>query len=520
MPIIAISGIGLWILTDHKVNPRTRTLAYSLPMVALGMTLFAQHVSKSEDIDQNVNVVLITIDTLRADYLACYGNATIQTPHIDALANGGALFENAIVSMPLTNPSHTSILTGLYPGNHHVVRNEPIRLGNQFHTLADVLMESGYKTAGFVSGYPLSKKISTIGERFELFDDDRSNLPPIPAQVFENTLTKNLKFVSQDRLGTYRLKSSFERNAKQTITPVKQWLNLNAQSTFFMWVHLYDPHEDYGPPAPFDKLYDPDYSGSVDGGWEALSIEEREQILTNSEDMNHMKALYAGEVSYVDEQVGDLLSELGRHGLSDRTLVVFTADHGECFTEHGVYFAHSECLSDASIKVPLIFRFPGGEHAGLRISKSVEVIDVFPTILDYLGLAVPNEIDGQIILDDIRNGSSVSSESPAVTAIFEGGNPTGIRGLSIRSDRYKYIWRSAFWAHLILLPETEAFYDLVNDPGETLNLIGQESGSEPVDKYRKMAMDYKEQWSSLRSSKDTKISQRDMEALRSLGYIK
>ena len=519
VPLIVMSGFGLWMLSGHRNNPRIRILSVCLPLLALCMSLLAQQPSKNDPIEPNVNVVLITIDTLRADHLESYGNDEIQTPNLDALAKSGTVFENSIVPMPLTNPSHTSLLTGLYPGNHGVVNNRPISMDAQHHTLAEVLLDRGYKTAGFISGFPLRKQVSRLAEHFEVFEDNLSNSTEVPGPVLENSLTINAKFIFQGRMGLWRLGFGIERQAEKTVVLLKKWLNLNAQSTFFLWVHLFDPHENYSPPAPFDQMYDTEYSGPADGNWEALSIEQREKILANDDDLEHMKALYAGEVSYVDLQVGKILAELDRLGLSEQTLVVFTSDHGECFTEYNVYFGHSECLAEASIKVPLIIRFPENRYAGIRITKMVETVDIYPTILDYLAFDLPNEIDGTSFLNGLQNGSKIANEKFAVTTIYEFGSGSGRRGISIRSSRYKYVWYSAFWAHLVYIPETEAFYDLANDPDENKNLVTDQSQLEFIESFRQRMGDYRDKWLQLRSSSETEMSLHDMKALRALGYI-
>jgi|GEM_PF-2275966 len=149
----------------------------------------------------------------------------------------------------------------------------------------------------------------------------------------------------------------------------------------------------------------------------------------------------------------------------------------------------------------------------------VETVDVFPTILDYLAFDLPNDVDGQSMLQDTHNESSIANDRFAVTTIYEKGSGSGRRGISIRSDRHKYVWYSAFWAHLVYIPETEAFYDLANDPDENQNLIADPSQLELIESFRQQAGDYRDSWSRLRSSTETEMSSQDMEALRALGYI-
>jgi arylsulfatase A-like enzyme len=516
-PVVLIPAARLWFLLRKDKHRWRQVLAYATSLLGLGLMLIARTPAIEANAPATPNLVLITIDTLRADYLGSYGNSFINTPRIDSLAEQGVLFENVIAPMPLTNPSHTSILTGLYPANHGVISNKPIPMASHVQSLPEILSTYGYKNAAFVSGYPLGKEIAALRDDFEVYGDDRSLYPKIPAAAHRNTLTRNIKTLLRGWFGTNRLGTGFSRAAGQTINVVEDWLDLNWQSRFFLWVHLYDPHEAYIPPPPYDRMYDPDYAGPVNGRWEALSREEQERILENPDDIEHMKALYAGEVSYVDEQVGHLLDELEKHGLTDQTLVVFTADHGECLTEHNVYFGHSACLSDAALKVPLIIRFPDGEGSKSRVPGLMELTDVFPTILEYLEIPVPDGVDGKSSMGTLRGPSHGADEVIAISAIFEDTVASGKRAISVRTQDYKYIWNSVFWADMILIPESEEFYDLANDPQETINLYTH--NNEKAASYRKIAAQYLDEWSSLRSAKEVEISQQDVEALRSLGYI-
>jgi arylsulfatase A-like enzyme len=517
-PVVLVPAARLWFLLRKDTRRWRQLLVYALPLLGLGMMLMARTPSTGESAPATPNLVIITIDTLRADYLGSYGNTTINTPAIDGLAGQGVLFENVIAPMPLTNPSHTSIMTGLYPASHGVLSNKPIPMASHVLSLPEILSRFGYKTAAFVSGYPLGKEIAALRDDFEVYEDDLSLHPKIPAAVHKSTLTRNIKTLLRGELGTSRLASGFSRKAEQTMNAVADWLDLNSQSRFLLWVHLYDPHEIYNPPAPYDRMYDPDYVGPVTGRWEALSLEERELLLANPDDVEHMKALYAGEVSYVDEQVGWLLAQLERHGLTDQTLVVFTADHGECLTEHNIYFGHSACLADAALKVPMIVRFPDGRGSDTRITGLMELTDIFPTLLEYLEMPVPDGLDGRSVMGSLGGDEPHDTdERVAISAIFEGEVAGGKRAIAVRTQDYKYIWNSAFWADMILIPESEEFYDLASDPQETQNLYSH--SDETAASYRKIADKYRDEWSALRSAKKVEISEQEMEALRALGYI-
>lgn len=224
------------------------------------------------------NVLLVTIDTLRADRLGCYGYAGAATPVLDALAARGVRFATAIAHVPLTTPSHASILTGLTPLRHGVRDNGDFVLPDRIPTLAEAFHDAGYRTAAFVSGFPLDRRFG-LARGFDTYDD---HLPH-----------------GEDR----RRSAYVERPADQTTAAVRSWLEGGTPSPWFLWVHYFDPHSPYEPP--------PDFAARFAG------------------------RPYDGEVAFVDAQIGVLLALLEAKGLAPRTRVLVTADHGESLGEHG-----------------------------------------------------------------------------------------------------------------------------------------------------------------------------------------
>lgn len=456
------------------------------------------------------NVLLISVDTLRADHLGCYGSPGVHTPRLDGLAGAGVLFEQAVSPMPITYPTHTTMLTGLYPAHHGVTLNRRQRLASEVVTLPERLEHHGYRTAAFVGGWALQRSLSRLEGRFQLYDDDFSPWAAVPDAVLRTGLAK-LLLPAQRRVWS-------ERPADRTVDAARSWLSRNGDDPFFLFVHLYDPHGPYHPPAPFDTMYDPDYDGPTDGDWYALSSAEREAILARRQDVEHMKALYAGEVSFVDREVGRLLDVLDRFGLNERTLVIFTSDHGESLTEHDYYFDHSVCLYEPSLRVPLIMRFPHGTGAGTRVSTLVGLTDLVPTVLEQLGLGAVAGLDGRSLLPLVAGESQQNGKPPlVVSALFRGEIHGDKSLLSLRSETHKYIRTSAWWGDLRRIPPSEELYDLVEDPGETQDLL--DNHPELAKRYRQLAEPYWRNWLADRKPRALEMSKEDLEVLRSLGYL-
>ena len=286
------------------------------------------------------NVLLVTIDTLRADHVGCYGRAQALTPTLDGLAARGVRFATAVAHVPLTGPSHASILTGLSPLGHGFRDNGGFVLPAQVRTTAEDFGKAGYRTAAFVSGFPLNRRFG-FDRGFETYDDHlpRGNDPRRALHV--------------------------ERFADATTDAVLRWLAEPDPSPgrrpFFLWVHYYDPHAPYEPPQDFAARF--------------------------------AAEPYDGEIAFVDAQLARLLRKLEEKGEMARTLLLATADHGESLGEHGEV-SHGLFVYDATLKVPFIVAGPG--IAAGRVAPTVaRGIDVLPTLLDYAGLELPPEIEGR-----------------------------------------------------------------------------------------------------------------------------
>ena len=290
-----------------------------------------------------LNVLLITLDTTRADHLGCYGYEAIETPNIDRLAAEGTLYERCYTPVPITLPSHLSILTGTYPVYHGVHENAGFYVAPELDTLPEILKRRGYDTAAFVGAFPLDSQTG-LDQGFDLYDDN------YPSSLEEGKHPSLRGFFD-------------ERPAAEVVRPAMAWLDQRGAAPFFLWTHFFDPHQPQIPPSPYRERY--------------------------------ASVLYDGEIASVDEAIGRLIERLEERGFLDRTLIVLTADHGEGLGEHGE-LTHALLLYSQTIRVPLIVRDPGGP-AGERVAAPVATVDILPTILDRLGLEVPAAVQGDLL---------------------------------------------------------------------------------------------------------------------------
>ncbi len=369
--------------------------------------------------ERRANVLIVTFDTTRADHIGVFGNDRVATPAVDGLAAEGVAFTNAHASIPLTLPSHTTILTGLYPTGHGIRDNGLFILSDEVVTLAERLKEVGYATAASISGFPLVERFN-LDQGFDFYDDD-------------------LRRQDEDFLGRRPRRPSLyfeERQAGRTNEAILPWLAEHASQPFFAWVHYYDPHRPWNAPAPYDELYADDP--------------------------------YLAEIAYTDEALGQLLDKLRELGVYDDTLVVMTADHGEGLGEHNES-THSLLNYETTLRVPMVIRPPGGMEP-LRTADLVAGVDVTPTVLDALGLEVPESLHGHSLAGYLSGGPGV----PANRQFYA----------ETLSPRLSHGWgelRSLYQGDLkyVYGPRPE-LYDLGADPNELddLNAARQADASE------------------------------------------
>jgi arylsulfatase A-like enzyme/tetratricopeptide (TPR) repeat protein len=302
--------------------------------------------------DEKLNVLLITLDTTRADRLGCYGYAKAKTPNLDALAQNGILFANAYAQVPLTLPSHCSIMTGLYPLAHNVHNNGGYALAPDKVTLAKILKDKGFKTAAFVASFSVDSRTG-LDQGFDVYDDNFQEGGPFKAL-------------------------NSERKAEQVYAVFSPWLDKLKDEQFFCWIHFFDPHLPYNPPSPY-----------------------REQFADRP---------YDGEVAYMDYIIGLVMREIKDRNLIGRTLVVVAGDHGEAFGEKGEA-GHGVFLYDMALRVPLLFYAEGHLPAQRTIAARVRLIDVMPTVLDLLDKPAQAGVEGTSLIPFILNKNKKDLDS-------------------------------------------------------------------------------------------------------------
>lgn len=376
------------------------------------------------------NVILITISTIRADHVSCFGYQRDTTPNFDKFSKSNTLFLNAFATSSWAMPTHGSIFTSLFPSVHGATGINK-RLTDKCDTLAEVLAANGYYCAGFCCNPRLSAS-SGFAQGFDIYDD-------YSVETIVNSLASG---------GNHRFDINKRRTNDLINDAAIRWLQNNIHKPFFMFVHYYDNHWDYLPPEPYDKLYDGDYQGAIDGTDVA-----REPLFSNppgEDDVEHIIALYDGEVKQTDNDLGEMLSFLEKRGLMANSIVVVMGDHGEQFYEHGHTSHHG--TYDELIHVPLAISVPTIEVKEHVIGSLVSQVDILPTILDFLQIPLPEDCQGESLKPLIEGNTEVAHEF--VYAEYAGGAVH--ESHAVRSARYKYIEQ-----------EGEPFmYDLLNDPSE------------------------------------------------------
>jgi choline-sulfatase len=393
------------------------------------------------------NIFLITIDTLRADHLHCYGYQPIETPALDSLAKDGVRFSQAFTPSPITNTSHTSILTGLLPSSHGVT-DFAVALAPTRPTWAELLKKNGYHTAAFIGAVILDSKTLAPGldRGFDFYD----NFPQHP----------------QTRARWGRV----ERRGMDVAQRAENWLTAHPAGPHFIWVHLYDPHDPYEPPAPYSEKY--------------------------------KNRLYDGEIAYADSALGNFISYLKRAHWYESAVMVVVGDHGEGLGEHHEE-THGIFLYDSTTHVPLILKLPSHRAAGEVVQSQVRTTDILPTILDLLRIPAPAHLDGQSLEPYVNATTSADR-----TAFAETDYPLRFGWAPLRSVR-------AEGFKFIEAPKPE-LYDLDIDPGELEN--NYQPWNATVQKDRALLAELRAKIPPPSPSEGT-VGQGTIDELKALGYL-
>jgi arylsulfatase A-like enzyme len=339
--------------------------------------------------ERRPNVVLVSIDSLRPDRLGCYGHRKPTSPAIDALAERGVRFGTAVSTTSWTLPAHAALFTGLYDATHGAT-DVDLALSRDHATLAEALRAAGWRTVGFFGG-PFLDPAFGLDQGFERWVDCTTPLPPEDAR-------KPLR----EKLAASHEASHKDVTGPRTLEAVERWLGEEREpGPVFVFLHLWDVHYDYVPPREYVELFDPGYEGTLD----ATDLEDNQAIHAGmpARDLEHLLALYDGEIRFTDDVLAKILAALERERLLEGAIVVVTADHGEEFFEH-LGKGHQSTLYDEVVRVPLIICWPGELPAGRVVADQVRLVDLAPTLLALAGVAPLPAAQGRDLGPLLRGG--------------------------------------------------------------------------------------------------------------------
>ena len=426
----------------------------------------------------SLNVLLITLDTTRSDYVSPFGAEPRITPRLQELASRSCVFTNAVAETNITNPSHLSIMSGLRAIEHGVLSNR-VPMPESVDTLAEAMRRQGYRTAGFPAVRHIGPEVGWRG--FDLLASVEETVP-----AAENT----------DRAAA--------------------WLRDHGGDPFFLWVHYFDPHSLYQPPAEIAARF---YKGEPEAG-DGPPIGRREffdrlkaggaalrQWLGETRDPEFPRAMYAAEIHYADREIGRLLDGLEARGLADDTLVVVVADHGESLGEHGIFYSHLG-IYEQQLRIPLIVRVPGLKPS--RTEALVSVLDLAPTISELTGVRLRHRCSG-LSLVPLLEGEAGAAFAARTAFVHQNAHNYSV---AVREGPWKLIWPVAR-EHALLSSRPE-LYHLEDDPGERVDLAAKEPGR--VAALRR----HLEPWIELgevEPGTGLHLDDEALEQLRALGYL-
>ncbi len=430
-----------------------RMIAHTLALVLMLAIAASCSFMPRTTADANApNIVLIVVDALRADHMSAYGYKRQTTPFIDSfIAAQGVRFQHATTSAPWTFPSNAALLTGYSPtslGANWTMAEHS--LPAKFTTLAEYLHSAGYYTAGFVSAYYMGKQHG-ITQGFDYFDESLIARPR--SQPSGSDLTNQA--------------STWLQNT---------WVpQIKGKQPLFLFLYYYDPHTWYMPPSPYDTRFDSTYTGTLTGE----VYQDAQPVLSGAitptpRDIEHLIALYDGEIAYTDAQIQQMINTLQNNGALDNALIALTADHGEMFGEHGKW-THTSSLYEEVLRVPLLLRYPGVIPAGQVVDTPVQTMDLLPAVLEWTGVAVPEGLDA-VSLRGLALGQPASGSRPVYSEVEPLTDP----------NHPSYIWaprvplravRSGEWKLINQFTDGggQELYRLnSSSPYETTNLVGNE----------------------------------------------
>ncbi len=381
---------------------------------------------------RDINVVLISIDTLRADHLGCYGYGPPTSPNVDRWSREAVVFEHAFSQAPSTLPSHASIFTSMLPSHHGALYSVGRPLPDRATTMAELLQAQGYETAGFHGAGQVSDEFG-MGQGFDQYVAVQGR--------FRNVVEEAVK-----------------------------WLDQRSAAPFFLFLHTYEVHHPYTPDPEYLELFDSGYDGELPGhimvdDLRRINGDASPQLEIDEADLRHIVATYDAEIRSMDDGFGQFVTALAKRGLRESTLLIFTSDHGEEFNEHGRVGWHSHSLYDELLWVPLVIRFPGGVYAGRRVDDLVRLLDVAPTVLDVLALPAAPTFEGLSVR------TLFDTDTPPRVAISQQDTKYAPPVSSLRTLDWK-LYEEIVVRRLY----RDRLFDLRADPGEQHNVLATNLG--------------------------------------------
>jgi arylsulfatase A-like enzyme len=396
------------------------------------------------------DIILVSIDSLRFDHLGCYGYKKPTSPDIDRIASEGVRCESAVSTTSWTLPAHVAMMTGLFDSTHGVVDNG-LRLSDARPTLASMLHDNGYQTAGFFGG-PYLHPAFGFGHGFEHYESCMSPSAPSERSASGDSSTTSTLAPTLADLD----RSHADVTGPRTVEAVTRWLeHAPDDRPMFLFVHLWDVHYDYNPPREYIHLFDPGYDGTLDAHDLMTNPAVNEHMAPR--DFDHLLALYDGEIRFTDDNLARILDAVDRKRRKANTLLVVTADHGEEFFEHRGK-GHQRTLFDEVVRVPMIVRWPGHLTAGRVVPDQVRLVDLFPTLLGAAGVSDPPRVQGRDIMPLLR-GETLAAAPALCELLVDKKEARALRTNALKVFEFR-------------LAHFTCGYDLVRDPREELRLAG------------------------------------------------
>ena len=519
--ILSTRRIARNITEEYGKSGRSLMVVSITVFLLIGLNYFLKQspVGQVEDIksysqnNNQPNVILIVMDTVRADHMSLYGYERDTTPNLRKLAKEATLYTNSIASADMTLPTHASIFTGMY-ARRHGAHYDPWSgmaggrpLSEKFRTLAEILSENSFATAGIVANIAFLTKTHNFAQGYEYYDY-RARIPLLGEtkpyylrNQIRNVLSKYASPSASDLV--YRRAEEINSEVFNLIDKIKQ-----HETPFFFFINYMDAHEPYLPPPPFDALYPGKTNVKFTRArYRSLekSVMKLERNITEDE-RDHLISQYDGGISYIDFRIGELIARLKETGKYENSLIIITSDHGEAFGERGL-LGHGVSVYQDQIYVPLLIKYPG-QSTGKEVDTFVSSVDLMPTILDLLGLEIPKDVQGiSIIKPKVSQSRFVMSESFPYDKWLDW------------HERFDRIERAIFSGSFKLISSTAGkreFYNLSDDSYEKINLYDDNALSKSLEEQLNRWLDTVK----AESFTPAKLDKSAIDRLKTLGYVK